>query len=413
MIISAVLSGTAGALLFFLVLVLVAIPRSAKRLECARLRDELVDAARLGQIDVSEPRVFWLIDWFDRVADSGRLITSARHSRKRQESTSSTVSLLNALLPQRQLAPVGPNFPLGPAWPGEPLPAVADGTRLEQRAVRYQRSQLGRRPDRPGAVTGQAPARRVAAAPAGPTTANWTGSRPAVNRPAAQREAPGRAVPGSAAQFRAAPVPAEAAARQALAQAGTTVEVPKPGPPKPAAPKPAPPRPAPPKSKIPRPKIAIAREKAAREKAARVTPSPRPAPRAPLPRLEPPLLEPARLQPRKLDPRRAKVSRQEAPRPDPRRQDVRRQMPAWDQRVDVTGHAKPRGGLVPVTDSIPIPSMPQTPQMPPPPVTLDVDAAAAAAVAAVSGTAPRRGSKHSGKPADSGDLKDQIFALPS
>ena len=60
-----------------------AIRRSARRLESARLRDQLVDAARTGELDLADWRVFSLIDWLDQVATTGRTDPPGRHARER------------------------------------------------------------------------------------------------------------------------------------------------------------------------------------------------------------------------------------------------------------------------------------------------------------------------------------------
>ncbi len=57
-----------------------AIRRSTRRQECARLRDQLVDAARSGELDVTDWRLFSLIDWFDQVATTGRTDIPGRHA---------------------------------------------------------------------------------------------------------------------------------------------------------------------------------------------------------------------------------------------------------------------------------------------------------------------------------------------
>jgi hypothetical protein len=150
-----VLPGITGLLLIGLILLVsTAMIRSAKRLECARLRDELVDAARLGELDVSDARVFWLIDWFDRVAATGRLITSGRHATERPDTTSLTASLTHALTADGRRAEVGPSWPAGASWPSGPswqsdLFGVSGGRDIQTRAVRYQKRKLRQRQDPP------------------------------------------------------------------------------------------------------------------------------------------------------------------------------------------------------------------------------------------------------------------------
>lgn len=150
-----VLPGISGLLLIgLIVLVSIAMNRSAKRLECARLRDELVDAARLGELDVSDARVFWLIDWFDRVAATGRLITSGRHATERPDSTSLTASLTHALTSDGRRPIIGPSWPSGASWPTGPswqseLFGASGGRDVKTRAVRYQKRKLRQRQDAP------------------------------------------------------------------------------------------------------------------------------------------------------------------------------------------------------------------------------------------------------------------------
>jgi hypothetical protein len=149
------LPGISGLLLIgLIVLVSFAMARSAKRLQCARLRDELVDAARLGELDVSDARVFWLIDWFDRVAATGRVITSGRHATERPCSTSLTESLTHALTVDGRRAEVGPSWPAGAQWPTGPswqsdLFGESGGRDIQTRAIRYQKRKLGQRHDVP------------------------------------------------------------------------------------------------------------------------------------------------------------------------------------------------------------------------------------------------------------------------
>jgi hypothetical protein len=80
-----------------------AIRRSTRRQECAQLRDQLVDAARTGELDVTDWRVFSLIDWFDQVATTGRTDIRGRHTPAgpgRQDVPLSLVSsLVTALRP--------------------------------------------------------------------------------------------------------------------------------------------------------------------------------------------------------------------------------------------------------------------------------------------------------------------------
>jgi len=108
-----------------------AIRRSIRRQECARLRDELVDAARTGELDVADWRVFSLIDWFDQVASTGRTTTPGRHGPGRAEWADSLASSLAATL-----LPLGTPGGVDSSWPA---PAQLDvGSEIRAAAVRYR-----------------------------------------------------------------------------------------------------------------------------------------------------------------------------------------------------------------------------------------------------------------------------------
>jgi hypothetical protein len=117
-----------------------AIRRSARRQECAALRDRLVDAARNGELDVADGRVVSLIDWFDRVATTGRTALPGRHAATSTGSPESLVSSLTATLLTAGASPVGPSWPQPPA-PGAGAALQADAVRYRQR---YQQRQWWR-----------------------------------------------------------------------------------------------------------------------------------------------------------------------------------------------------------------------------------------------------------------------------
>jgi len=75
-----------------------AIRRSTRRQECAQLRDQLVDAARTGELDVTDWRVFGLIDWFDQVATTGRTAIRGRHTPEGPDRHDSPLSLVGSLV---------------------------------------------------------------------------------------------------------------------------------------------------------------------------------------------------------------------------------------------------------------------------------------------------------------------------
>jgi len=97
-----------------------AIRRSTRRQECARLRDQLVDAARHGELDVSDWRVFSLIDWFDQVANTGRTAIRGRHSpagAERGDGADSLVaSLASALRPLATASPPDDRWSAPAPW---------------------------------------------------------------------------------------------------------------------------------------------------------------------------------------------------------------------------------------------------------------------------------------------------------
>ena len=108
-----------------------AIRRSIRRQECARLRDQLVDAARTGDLDVADWRVFSLIDWFDQVATTGRTDTPGRHAPDRGAEADTLAGSLAATL-----VPRGMPVPVDPFWPADPESEV--GAELRAAAVRYR-----------------------------------------------------------------------------------------------------------------------------------------------------------------------------------------------------------------------------------------------------------------------------------
>jgi hypothetical protein len=122
-----------------------AIRRSIRRQECARLRDELVDAARTGELDVADWRVFSLIDWFDQVASTGRTSTPGRHGPSRLHWADSLASSLAT-----SLLPLGTPGGVDSSWPAPPQLEV--GSEVRAAAVRYRerhQQRLRYRPRRP------------------------------------------------------------------------------------------------------------------------------------------------------------------------------------------------------------------------------------------------------------------------
>jgi hypothetical protein len=114
-----------------------AIRRSARRQECAQLRDQLVDAVRTGELDVSDWRVFSLIDWFDRVAATGRTDLPGRHTRERSDRNGSANSVVHSLAAALQPpgAPGGSSAERS-SWP-EP-PELNVGSDLRAIALSYR-----------------------------------------------------------------------------------------------------------------------------------------------------------------------------------------------------------------------------------------------------------------------------------
>jgi hypothetical protein len=108
-----------------------AIRRSIRRQDCARLRDELVDAARTGELDVADWRVFGLIDWFDQVASTGRTTTPGRHGPSRPDRADSLAGSLAATL-----LPLGTPGGVHSSWPAPPQLEV--GSEVRAAAVRYR-----------------------------------------------------------------------------------------------------------------------------------------------------------------------------------------------------------------------------------------------------------------------------------
>jgi hypothetical protein len=332
-IVSVALSGAVGLLFILIVMVATATTRSEKRLECARLRDELVDAARLGQIDVTEPRVFSLIDWFDRVAQTGRVIASGRHAAARPQPSALIESLTNALSLDRQV-PVGPSFPAGLAWPD-----LADQVALD--------GELGKQ--------GERGARRAG------------GER----RDSAELSVRGRA---------------ERYQRRKLLWWKHSAVVTSSYSVKPIAKRPDPAQLAPP----------IGTAALARLKPARPRPRRQPANAKTI----------ARQEPSRRDPRRQDARREETRRDEARREEARREGSSGQSRVDVTGHPKPRGALVPLTGPIPIPPPTLRPEwLKLPAVPRQSEAQPASSPA--SETSPTL------RPVQSVTLKDEILSLPS
>src|SRR5689334_4513194 len=92
-----------------------AIRRSTRRQECAQLRDQLVDAARTGDLDVTDWRVFSLIDWFDQVATTGRTDIRGRHTPEGPDRHDAPHSLVGSLV--TALRPLGS---VQTSWSGPP-----------------------------------------------------------------------------------------------------------------------------------------------------------------------------------------------------------------------------------------------------------------------------------------------------
>jgi hypothetical protein len=113
-----------------------AIRRSTRRQECARLRDQLMDAARAGRLDLTDWRVVSLIDWFDHVATTGRTDAPGRHTGDRSGPADSlAVSLATTVLP---LAVTGfDDAAWDAAWPEPPGPDPV--LELQAAALAYRR----------------------------------------------------------------------------------------------------------------------------------------------------------------------------------------------------------------------------------------------------------------------------------
>jgi hypothetical protein len=92
-----------------------AIRRSTRRQECAQLRDQLVDAARTGELDVTDWRVFSLIDWFDQVATTGRTDIRGRHTPEGPDRHDAPHSLVDSLV--TALRPLGTPGSVQTSWP--------------------------------------------------------------------------------------------------------------------------------------------------------------------------------------------------------------------------------------------------------------------------------------------------------
>jgi hypothetical protein len=157
-----------------------AIRRSARRQECARLRDQLVDAARSGELDVADRRVVSLIDWLDQVATTGRTGIPGRHARHRRDPAGSLADSLATTL-----VTLGPPGLVGASWPLPPQLGLGSDLRSAAEAYRERHQPIRYRPRRPapprvrGAGTGQAQPElqtRPATMPtAGPATMPATG----------------------------------------------------------------------------------------------------------------------------------------------------------------------------------------------------------------------------------------------
>jgi hypothetical protein len=139
--------GLFGLILSFAVLLAArAAARSARRLRFAQIRDELVNAARAGEINVTDQRVFALIDWFDRVANTGRKPAAGRHTSRTPVSTSEmAASLASAIGPGSALGPGGP------FWPYRREDGDQASSDVYERALTLQGQLTGRRrpTDRP------------------------------------------------------------------------------------------------------------------------------------------------------------------------------------------------------------------------------------------------------------------------
>ena len=93
-----------------------AVRRSTRQEDSARLRDQLMDAVRRGRLDPTDWRLVGLIDWLDQVARTGRTDTLGRHSGEHGDPADSLALSLAATL-----------LPLGPAADGTAAPdPVAD-----------------------------------------------------------------------------------------------------------------------------------------------------------------------------------------------------------------------------------------------------------------------------------------------
>jgi hypothetical protein len=154
-----------------------AIRRSARREECAGLRDRLMDAARNGELDVADGRVVGLIEWFDRVAATGRTALPGRHAATSAGSPESLVQSLTSTLTAPGVSPVGPS------WPQAPAPDA--GSAVWADAVRYRRrhQRLGMRSRPPATprerVLPRAPVpRRAPAAPLEPAVRTLVDAEP-------------------------------------------------------------------------------------------------------------------------------------------------------------------------------------------------------------------------------------------
>jgi hypothetical protein len=120
-----------GGLTVLIVAVGSAIRRSLRRQQCAVLRDRLVDAARAGELDVADGRVFGLIDWFDQVATTGRIVADGRYGTGRRDPADSLAHSLATTL-----------LPLGPPGRADTLrsdpPPSGTGAQLRVAAQRYR-----------------------------------------------------------------------------------------------------------------------------------------------------------------------------------------------------------------------------------------------------------------------------------
>jgi hypothetical protein len=175
---TAVALGLAALLLVLIGSVAGALRRSSRRHQASHLRDDLVDAVRMGEIDPDDFRVFAMIDFCDQVARRGRRPHAGRHASSRPVLDSALASsLISAVGPGSLLPPGGPFWPYAAPEPGEV--EVSD---VWVRAVSFQRDLMGKRRSRTDAAVepvptpGSGPARRRLVSVPTPTTIDLRGT---------------------------------------------------------------------------------------------------------------------------------------------------------------------------------------------------------------------------------------------